>query len=204
MTENKIKGLSTELQCQLFFTQLGYNVSVPLGEDCRYDMIVDLEGILLRVQVKHATINEKGITISTKSAQCSMTQTKNLKYSKEEIDYFATFYDNNCYLIKVEECSTQKTLAFEKTQQSQNYIKDYLAEKEIKKILNGEDILLDEDVAKVYQYDLRNNLVGTYLNAFQAAESLGDRSKCSHISKCLKGQRQTAYGYKWSNTLLKS
>jgi hypothetical protein len=31
MNENKQKGLLTELQCQAYFTQLGYNVSVPLG-----------------------------------------------------------------------------------------------------------------------------------------------------------------------------
>ena len=39
MNEQKIKGLTTELQCQTYFTQKGYNVSVPLGEDCRYDRI---------------------------------------------------------------------------------------------------------------------------------------------------------------------
>ena len=49
MTESKIKGLTTELQCQLFFTSLGYNVSVPLGEDCKYDFIVDIDGQLLRI-----------------------------------------------------------------------------------------------------------------------------------------------------------
>ena len=49
MNEIKQQGLTTELQCQLFFTELGYNVSIPLGEDCRYDMIVDFDGILCRI-----------------------------------------------------------------------------------------------------------------------------------------------------------
>ena len=49
MNETKRKGLTTELQCQLYFTELGYNVSVPLGEDCKYDMIVDFNGILKRI-----------------------------------------------------------------------------------------------------------------------------------------------------------
>lgn len=204
MNETKIKGLTTELQCQLFFTQLGYNVSIPLGEDCRYDMIVDIDGMLLRVQVKHATIAENGITISTRSTQSNTTGSKSSTYSKEQIDYFATFYNNQCYLIKVEECSTQKTLAFTKVQQTQNFIDDFLAEKEIQRIVNGEDEVENSTIVNVYQYDLRGNLIGTFPNAVSAAESLGDRSKNSHITKCLNGQRKTAYGYKWSRALLKS
>ena len=204
MNETKIKGLTTELQCQLFFTQLGYNVSIPLGEDCRYDMIVDINGILLRIQVKHATVAENGITISTRSTQSNTSGSKSLTYNKEQIDYFATFYNNQCYLIKVEECSAQKTLAFTKIQQTQNLIDDFLAEKEIQRILNGEDAIEDTVIANVYQYDLRGNLIEVYSSAVAAAESLGDRSKNSHITKCLNGHRQTAYGYKWSRTLLKS
>ena len=30
------------------------------------------------------------------------------KYSKEEIDYFATYWEGKCYLVPVEECSTEK------------------------------------------------------------------------------------------------
>ena len=204
MNETKIKGLTTELQCQLFFTSLGYNVSIPLGEDCRYDMIVDIEGMLLRIQVKHPSETDTGIVIQTKSNQTNGSINKSFTYNKEQIDYFATYYNNQCYLIKVEECSSQKALAFNKVQSTQNYIKDYEAEKEISRILNGEDILSNDDSINVYQYDLRGNLVGTYSNAIEAAKSLGDTSKNSHITGVLNGKRQTAYGYKWSRTLLKS
>lgn len=34
------------------------------------------------------------------------------RYTKEQIDYFATFWNNKCYLVPVEECSTEKTLWF--------------------------------------------------------------------------------------------
>ena len=47
MVETKIKGLTTELLCQAYLTSLGYNISIPIGEDCRYDMILDLNGKLL-------------------------------------------------------------------------------------------------------------------------------------------------------------
>ena len=202
MNETKIKGLLTELQCQAYFTQKGYNVSVPLGEDCRYDMIVDIEGLLLRIQVKHANVDEdkNGFTISTRSVQSNTTGNASHHYSKEQIDYFATYYNNQCYLIKVEECSSSKRLVFVKTQTSQNLAEDYLAEKEIQRILEGEEAVENTKIIRVYQYDLRNNLIATYENACQAAEALGDRGKNSGITRCLNGHRQTAFGYKWSKT----
>jgi hypothetical protein len=97
MNETKKIGLLTELQCQAFFTNLGYNVLTPLSEDCRYDMIVDFNGILERIQVKtcHLTQNNTGIQFSTKSTRINTQESIQRKYSKEEIDYFATYYDGN-------------------------------------------------------------------------------------------------------------
>lgn len=112
MNNTKVKGLLTELQCQTYLTSLGYNVSVPLGEDCRYDLIVDVDGILLRVQVKHCRETESGLIIPCRSTQVNTTTSKSKSYSKEQIDFFATYYNNRCYFIRVEECSTQKTLSF--------------------------------------------------------------------------------------------
>jgi hypothetical protein len=207
MNETKIKGLTTELQCQLFFTQLGYNVSVPLGEDCRYDMIVDFDGVLCRIQVKTCHINSTntGIEFATRSTQVNATCNITKTYSKEEIDYFATFWNNQCYLVKVEECSTTKTLRFENKRVNQVpicFIEDYEAIKQIEKIKCGNDEPLKEN--KVYQYDLRNNLIATFSSCREAARSLGDIQKNAHINQVIQGQRKTAYGYKWTTTLIKS
>lgn len=207
MNEVKRKGLSTELQCQLFFTQLGYNVCIPLGEDCRYDMIVDFDGILCRIQVKtcHVNDNNTGIIFATRSTQSNSNENISKSYSKEEIDYFATFYNNQCYLVRVEECSKQKTLRFENNKVNQEpicFIEDYEALKQIEKIKNGDDDIIIEN--KVYQYDLRNNLVATFSSSREAAKSLGDVRKNAHISQVLNGRRKTAYGYKWTTTLIKS
>lgn len=207
MNEVKIKGLTTELQCQLYFTQLGYNVSVPLGEDCRYDMIIDLNGVLCRVQVKTCHINNtgKGIEFATRSTQANTQEAKSKTYSKEEIDYFATFYEGKCYLVRVEECSTQKTLNFSPQRVNQTpvcFIEDYEAEKQIQKIINGENEIIIEN--KIYQYDLRNNLLNSYESCHEAARALGDVKKNAHISQAVRGIRKTAYGYKWTDTLIKS
>lgn len=196
------------MQCQAYFTQLGYNVSIPLGEDCRYDMIVDFNGILERIQVKTCHVNDtgKGIEFATRSTRVNTQDNIQRQYSKEEIDYFATYYNDKCYLVKVEECSSVKTLSFSNKKVNQNpicFIEDYEAEKQIEKILNGEDdTILKEQ--KIYQYDLRNNLIATFSSCCEAARSLGDVSKNSHIGQAVKGIRKTAYGYKWTNTLIKS
>ena len=90
MTDSKRKGLVTELQCQTYLTNLGFNVSVPLGEDCSYDLILDIEGLLLRIQVKTCQIESNGITFRTKSSYLTSAGTKVKHYSEENIDFFAT------------------------------------------------------------------------------------------------------------------
>lgn len=211
MNETKIKGLTTELQCQLFFTKLGYNVSVPLGEDCKYDFILDVDNVLIRIQVKTCHINKSnaGIEFSCRSTQGNGSMIKNTFYSKESIDFFATFYNEQCYLVPVEECSSSKTLSFSNKRVNQNpvcFIENYEAEKQIDKYINHNDdlILSPESDRTIYQYDLRKNLINTFSSCREAAKSLGDESKNSHISACVRGERNTAYGYIWKDTLIKS
>lgn len=205
MNNTKVKGLLTELQCQTYLTSLGYNVSVPLGEDCRYDLIVDVDGILLRVQVKHCRETESGLIIPCRSTQVNTTTSKSKSYSKEQIDFFATYYNNRCYFIRVEECSTQKTLSFSRKKTNDNVVcclDDYEVEKQLDNVVNNIEVIPEE--RKIYQYDLRNNLVNTYDSCRDAARiGLGDVQKSGKISQCVRGIRKTAYGYKWTDTLIK-
>jgi len=205
MNDTKAKGLLTELQCQAYLTGLGYNVSVPLGEDCRYDFIVDIDGILIRVQVKHCKETDSGITIPCRSTQVNTNTSVTKSYSKEQIDFFATYYNGKCYFIKVEECSTSKTLSFSSKRTNGCeicYLDDYDVEKQIYNIINHVEKIPEE--RKLYQYDLRNHLINTYDSCRDAARiALGDVQKNGKISQCVRGIRQTAYGYKWTDTLIK-
>ena len=199
---SKEKGNLTELQCITACYELGYKVSIPYGENSRYDFILDVDGIFLRVQVKTCKETPTGIKIPCRSTQVNASGNKTHTYNKEQIDYFATFYKGNCYLIKVEECSVGKTLTFSDKRTNQYepcFIDNYLLSKQIKKIINGEDDVIPEG-RKIYQYDLRNNLINTYPSCQAAAKALGDISKNSHIGQAVKGTRKTAYGYKWTDT----
>ena len=59
----------------------------------------------------------------------------------EEIDYFATYFNNKCYLVPIEECSSEKTLRFEPPANGQRvgitFAEDYELEKQITKLKGG-------------------------------------------------------------------
>lgn len=116
MLNTKQRGNVTEVECMLAFLKLGYNVLTPYGDCERYDFVVDIQGKLYKIQVKSA--NDKHIQegyIDFKTANKTTREGTFVRhtYTKDEIDYFMTSYDNKCYLIPVEECSTcEKRLRF--------------------------------------------------------------------------------------------
>ena len=93
MVEKKQKGNLTELQCITAFYEIGYSVSIPYGENSRYDFIADVNGHLIRIQVKTSSTKDDGktYTFSCRSSRTNSKRTINKKYTKSEIDYFATF-----------------------------------------------------------------------------------------------------------------
>lgn len=140
-------GNCNELKCLTKFIEMGYECSIPYGNGAKYDFIVDVNGTMLRIQCKSASITKKkngelddAITIYTISQTTNTQKTIKHRYDKSQIDYFATSYKEKVYLIPVEECSTAKTLRFSAPANNQNYNKaeDY----EIEKQLNySEDLL---------------------------------------------------------------
>lgn len=54
---------------------------------------------------------------------------------------------------------------------------------------------------KVYQYDLQNNLIQTYLSVNEA-KRINRFATTSSIAACCRQEIKTAYGYKWSYTPL--
>lgn len=111
MLNTHFKGKITELQVAQSFLELGYQVSQPLVSDSRYDFIVDIKGQLLKIQVKtsHLGKDNEYFEFAGRSSHTNTTRTINKVYTKEEIDYFAIMYNNQCYIIPVEICGSGYT-----------------------------------------------------------------------------------------------
>lgn len=145
MLNTKQIGNITEIECMLSFIKLGYNVLIPYGDCERYDFVVDINNRMYRIQVK--TANDKNIEDGYITFLCSNKTTKNGKfihhsYTENEIDYFATFYNNKCYLIPISETSKrQKTLRFDVPHNGQSkgitFAGEYEIERMVNKIINN-------------------------------------------------------------------
>lgn len=138
---SKQKGKLTELQCITAFIQQGCSVSIPYGDDSRYDFIADIDGQLIKVQVKTSSLKkntENAIAFSCRSTHVNCSGVKNIRYNAKEIDYFATYWDNQCYIVPIEESSVEKILRFAPPKNGQikgvAFAKDYTLEKQLNKI----------------------------------------------------------------------
>ena len=128
-------GKITEIEVMSYILKKGYSVSTPFGDKDRYDQIWDINGELFRVQVKTCHLNTK---TSTKAIEFKTTGTSNGKtttYSKKDIDYFATFWEGQVYVVPVEETSSKKILRFDSKVNSSNisWAKDYTFEEVFEK-----------------------------------------------------------------------
>lgn len=132
MLSTHFQGKITELAVANSFLELGYQVCQPLVSDSRYDFIVDINGQLLKIQVKTSTLSEDEdyFYFATSTSHTNTKGTINHSYTSDEIDYFATMYQNECYIIKVDECgSRQQRLRLKPTKNGQiqgiKFAKDY-------------------------------------------------------------------------------
>ena len=144
MENTKKLGNLTELQCMTYLYGLGYSISIPFGNADKYDLILDVNNKLYKIQIKHSSEhqNEFG-EVEYISFKCtwqshnSQGYTRTL-YQENEIDFFATFYNNKCYLIPLSECSNVKILRIKPPKNNQrkgiSFLEDYEAEKTIEKL----------------------------------------------------------------------
>lgn len=137
------KGDITEVECILTFIRAGFKVSIPYGEDTKYDLILDINNKLYRIQCKTSralTNPNDGFKFKCISMiKYGPGNFKSTCYTKEDIDYFATVFNGQCYLIPVEECKTEKTLRFRYPSNNQkkfvSLADDYKFEEVIKHLL---------------------------------------------------------------------
>ncbi len=137
----KRKGNITEMETMLAFMKLGYNVLTPYGDCERYDFVVDMGGKFIRVQSKTASTEDDGASfrIITCSSNRKDGGIVHHLYTKEDIDYFTTVFNDIVYLFPVEICSgREKRFRIEPTKNGQvrgiTWAKDYVLSGVIKTI----------------------------------------------------------------------
>ena len=126
-----MKGIITELKCKTYFLELGYTVSTP-ENPTRYDFILDTGTQLLKIQVKTCQSNDEKISFATCSSHFVNGTVTHTDYLNDNIDYFCTWFNNECYLVPVSECGkTAKSLRLIPTKNGQTknicFAKDYIA-----------------------------------------------------------------------------
>lgn len=83
----KQKGNITELECLLAFEKRGIEVSVPWGENTRYDMIIDIDNKLYKIQCKTSRETKNGsFSFATSSTRLNTRGSFKACYSKEDKD----------------------------------------------------------------------------------------------------------------------
>ena len=74
---------------------MGYDISTPIGDNARYDFILDINHRLYKIQCKTSSLIEDGVyKFKTCSTQINTKGNYTRFYTEEEIDFF-----NQCFLI---------------------------------------------------------------------------------------------------------
>ena len=136
MASTKTKGDLAELIVAADLARRGYQVSFPYGEDCDYDLIVDRNGRLERVQVKHSDSKGQVIRVQCYSSSLTNGKVKHRKpYTQSTVDWIAV-YDprtDRCYYVSSDEFASgryQLSLRIAATRNAQTkgvrFAEDYL------------------------------------------------------------------------------
>ena len=106
--DNKRIGNTAELEVSAKLSALGYEVSFPFGESA-YDLIANKGKKLIRIQVKSATLSDKG------SYRCALTHgsSSQNRYTRDDCDAIILYapyskdYNDMCidgfYIIPIKE-----------------------------------------------------------------------------------------------------
>lgn len=133
LSDTLIKGRITELQCLNALLSLGYVVSTP-EVPYRYDFLLDTGTKILKIQVKtcRPSEDESYIAFNTSSVTHNSKGYTKREYSEDTVDYFCTYYNNECYLVPFNDCgSKEKRLRLKPTSNGQtkniSFAKDFIA-----------------------------------------------------------------------------
>ena len=136
--QKQIYGITTELIVAQKFIEKGFIVSIPYGNNSRYDMIVDTDTDCYRIQVKHASLNDNGsYTVNTSNTVSTTTKYSRKYYSKNDVDFIVSVIEDQLVVIPVEMIEHSQSKIFRTelpkfgTKSNCNLIEDFTVERYI-------------------------------------------------------------------------
>ena len=99
--DTKRKGDVAELNVLAKLTEMGVDISEPYGEDTRYDFIADINGALVKLQVKNGVYKNGKICASLQSTRYNSNGSSTVSYSKDNVDVFVIYspYTDGVYWV---------------------------------------------------------------------------------------------------------
>lgn len=148
---NKTLGTIGESVILAEFLKHGINVLIPYGDNLPYDLVICINNIFYKIQVKttEQVVDDCMVFNICKSNPYTK---KNVKYTKEEVDYFALYCveTNWCGLISINECGVKELRI--KTQPPKN--------NQLDKSKLADDYILNKQIIKTFGLDyIKNNIV---------------------------------------------
>lgn len=129
-------GSITELKVIAELMEYG-EVSIPYGNNARYDCILDIEGRLIKIQIKTAhKINDNKFSVPFCNKRIGKKENVRKIYTSDEVDFIATYYENKLYLFPTGNHTNLMTISYNYPtngiKQPINLASDYYAEKFLK------------------------------------------------------------------------
>lgn len=91
---------------------LGYTVSTPIGDSSAYDLLVDINHKIYKIQCKTGKYTRTKLTIECTTNINTRTRLETHEYSKDDVDFFATYFNDMCYLIPFSETKKSFCIRF--------------------------------------------------------------------------------------------
>ena len=112
MDNTKRDGSITELQVMAELLKFG-EVSIPYGNNARYDCVLEIDGIFKKIQIKTAhKIDENRFSVPFVNKRSNRSGNVRKVYTIDEVDYIATYYCNQLYLFPTGNHVNKMTVSF--------------------------------------------------------------------------------------------
>ena len=135
---SKDKGNIGEALALAEFIKYGIAVSIPYGDNARYDLVADFNVKLNKIQVKYCNqkISENNSIVCPCASSTNHTTNKHYITYENDIDYFVFYLAewNELLLVPIEKIGTKKSIMFrmdkpKNNQSNCNLVKDYTFDK---------------------------------------------------------------------------